>query len=393
MSAKQLWRSYSIMLFLLAVGLLIVHIESARVRDVIALRQRAQQSTTADARSLRAQAPKVIPRASVHFGIIVETADGKRLKSVAADQAFNPASVTKIATAYFALQSRGKSFRFKTSARTGATVDKKHRVLNGDIYIDGDDPTFGDDAAASLAKQLRHRGIRKVNGRLIVCTSFTYNRQGPARSGIELGKALKRNGVHVVSGTAVSTMPAPVTVLASVNSASLRSVLKYMLCHSDNYLADRLGRSLGGPKALRAFLVRNGLKETEVSFSTNSGLGVNRMTPDAAMKILRQFEAESRKQKLRLSDLLPVAGVDPGTLRRRYGGSAARGAVIAKTGTLTETDGGASALVGVMRTRNGGVLYFVCFGVDGNPYGFKTDEDALVLRFQYRYGGPKKFAY
>ena len=39
---------------------------------------------------------------------------------------------------------------------------------------------------------------------------------------------------------------------------------------------------------------------------------------------------------------MPVAGVDPGTLEDRYTDALTRGSVVAKTGTLISTDGGAS---------------------------------------------------
>ena len=63
------------------------------------------------------------------------------------------------------------------------------------------------------------------------------------------------------------------------------------------------------------------------------------------MKILRALRSELLKNRLSPSDIMPVAGVDPGTLEDRFTGPVWQASVIAKTGTLVRTDGGASSLV------------------------------------------------
>lgn len=90
---------------------------------------------------------------------------------------------------------------------------------------------------------------------------------------------------------------------------------------------------------------------------------------------------------------MPVAGIDPGTLKRRFTSDVARGSVVGKTGTLGRTDGGASALVGEMRTKSGETLLFVIFHRRGSVYGFRQQQDALVGSIQWARGGPAPFAY
>jgi D-alanyl-D-alanine carboxypeptidase len=99
-----------------------------------------------------------------------------------------------------------------------------------------------------------------------------------------------------------------------------------------------------------------------------------------------------QRQHLTLSDILPVAGIDPGTLEDRFTG-AWQGSVIAKTGTLVRTDGGASSLVGQMRTASGGVLLFVIMNERGNVLRFRSNQDYLVMQVQNSRGGPKPFNY
>jgi hypothetical protein len=67
--------------------------------------------------------------------------------------------------------------------------------------------------------------------------------------------------------------------------------------------------------------------------------------------------------------------------------------VIAKTGTLVRTDGGASALVGQMNTKSGRVVLFVIFNQRGNVNSFRGNQDAIVTAIQSAYGGAAPFAY
>jgi D-alanyl-D-alanine carboxypeptidase/D-alanyl-D-alanine-endopeptidase (penicillin-binding protein 4) len=171
-------------------------------------------------------------------------------------------------------------------------------------------------------------------------------------------------------------------------------VLKVLLCYSNNFMAERIGDTLGGPQGLQRFLTSTiGINPAEVSLSSTSGLGINRVTPRAMMKIYRALRDELMQHQLSPSDILPVAGVDPGTLQKRYTSGASRGSVIGKTGTLGRTDGGASALVGQMRTRSGETLLFVIFNRHGNVGRFRQNQDVLVTEIQNARGGPAPFAY
>jgi hypothetical protein len=90
---------------------------------------------------------------------------------------------------------------------------------------------------------------------------------------------------------------------------------------------------------------------------------------------------------------MPVAGIDPGTLEDRFTGPAWQGSVIAKTGTLVRTDGGASSLVGQMKTANGDVLLFVIMNQRGSVLRFRQNQDYLVMQVQNSRGGPRPFNY
>lgn len=139
--------------------------------------------------------------------------------------------------------------------------------------------------------------------------------------------------------------------------------------------------------------VRLGIPAEELQLASLSGLGVNRVTPRAMMKVLRGLRAELLKNKLSPSDIMPVAGIDPGTLEDRFTGPAWQGSVIAKTGTLIRTDGGASSLVGQMRTARGDVLLFVIMNQRGSVLRFRQNQDLLVMQIQNSRGGPRAFKY
>jgi D-alanyl-D-alanine carboxypeptidase/D-alanyl-D-alanine-endopeptidase (penicillin-binding protein 4) len=151
---------------------------------------------------------------------------------------------------------------------------------------------------------------------------------------------------------------------------------------------------MGGPQGIEHFLERElGLPAAEVRLSSASGLGVNRLTPRQMLRVYRALLDELHENNLKAADILPVAGVDPGTLQKRYADKPGRGSIIAKTGTLPRTDAGASALVGQMRTREGETLLFVIFNQRGSVVRFRAAQDALVAEIQSRLGGPVPFTY
>ena len=159
-------------------------------------------------------------------------------------------------------------------------------------------------------------------------------------------------------------------------------------------MAERIGDSLGGKESvMRQLVAMLGIPPAEIELASLSGLGVNRVTPHAMMKIFRGLRAELQKNKLSPADIMPVAGIDPGTLEDRFRSPAWQGSVIAKTGTLVRTDGGASSLVGQMRTADGGTLLFVIMNQHGNVLRFRSNQDYLVMQVQNSRGGPKAFNY
>jgi serine-type D-Ala-D-Ala carboxypeptidase/endopeptidase (penicillin-binding protein 4) len=355
-------------------------------------------------------------------GVLIETLDGKIVASQSENEQFNPASTMKLATALVALRTLGPDHRFATGVWTDGTLDQATGVINGNLYISGRDPSFHYEHGVLLARELNKLGIKQVSGDLFVAPGFTMNFSGSAkRSGERLYDTLDstlrsaeatrawnyertllndREGlqnvpsVAVMGGVDVAPVASAAKLLLTQRSSKLVDILKVLLCYSNNFMAERIGEALGGPESVRQQLTAQlRLGPDDLKIASLSGLGVNRISPRVMMKIYRELRLELNKHGLSPSSIMPVAGVDPGTLEDRFTGIAWRGSVIAKTGTLVRTDGGASSLVGQMQAANGEVLLFVIMNQRGSVWRFRENQDYLVMLTQNSRGGPKPFAY
>ncbi len=355
-------------------------------------------------------------------GVLVETLDGQIVSSQAENDQFNPASTMKLATALVALKTLGPDHRFATAVWTDGQLDKTTGSLNGNLYISGRDPSFHYEHAVLLARELNTLGIKQVTGDLFVAPGFTMNFSSSAtRSGERLYDTLdstlrpavaiqawnyertllndrasleKVPSVAVMGGVGVAPVAPAAKLLLTQKSSKLVDILKVLLCYSNNFMADRIGESLGGPESVRQNLIATlRLGPEDLRIATLSGLGVNRISPRVMMKVYRALLAELQRHRLTPSSIMPVAGIDPGTLEDRFTGLPWRGSVIAKTGTLFRTDGGASSLVGQMRTANGETLLFVIMNQRGSVSRFRENQDYLVMLVQNTRGGPKAFDY
>ena len=355
-------------------------------------------------------------------GVLVEALDGRVVSSQAAFETFNPASAVKLATALAALEALGPAHRFNTGVWTDGTLDRDSGTINGNLYISGMDPSFHYEHAVMVARQLNSLGIREVAGDLVVSPGFTMNFDSSTRrSGEQMYDTLDSTlrttqairawtyersvlkdqaslqvnpSVAVLGDVVVSPVAPAARLLVTQRSSKLIDILKVLLCYSNNFMAQRLGDNLGGTESVRQRLIKRlGVSPADLRLASLSGLGVNRVTPQVMMKILRGLRTELRKNGLSLSDVMPVAGIDPGTMQDRFTGLPWKGSVIAKTGTLIRTDGGVSSLVGELRSANGEVLLFVIMNQRGSVWRFRENQDYFVMLIQNTRGGPKAFNY
>lgn len=350
-----------------------------------------------------------------YSGVLIESLDGNVVVESNAAAAFNPASNVKIATAYAVLKTFGPDFRFATSVYTDGAYEASTATLHGNVYVSGKDPVFGYEHAVTVAHELNRMGIRFVKGDLIVTDNFVMNYAGspmvagqtlfstldaakrtPAATRVWLnhlsysgryGKVQGVPGVTFTGSVYVQPIPSNLHLLFTHESTRIREIIKATLCYSNNFLSERLGDMLGGPYAVARMVHLNAnVQPMEFSIQTSSGLGINRVTPNAMMKLLRTLRSDLARYKMTFADIMPVAGVDKGTLEGRFDTDFSRGSVVGKTGTLGNTDGGVSALAGEMNTRNGKLL-FVIFNQRGSVARFRSFQNSFVSLVQGQFGG------
>ncbi|HKP14402.1 MAG TPA: D-alanyl-D-alanine carboxypeptidase, partial [Blastocatellia bacterium] len=169
--------------------------------------------------------------------------------------------------------------------------------------------------------------------------------------------------------------------------------LFYQNAHSSNAIAEVVGESVGGPQAVQSFLTKQvGLRDSDIYVGRTSGLEFNRITPRAALQVLRRLIGLLSNYSLKPEDVMAVGGVDSGTLRARFVTDAARGAVVAKTGTLVSLDNGVSTLVGIAYTKSGGPLLFAVLNSDGGVHSYRRLQDEFIERLIAEKGGPAPVA-
>ena len=331
----------------------------------------------------------------------VEMLDGAEVTTLAADGAINPASVVKVATTLWALEKLGPEYRFDTVVSRAGLVDEKQGLLKGDLLVRGaGDPDFHIENAFLTAARLNQAGIRSVRGAIRVNDRFWIGWEGgsermlkdPLSRTRQMAQRLRAaldprrwdSGTRrvwrefAVRYSLPLTHPPAVVVLGGADaidhdapderilfthrSKPLLDALRRFDCFSNNDI-ERLGASLGSAPDLARRLTEGWqLPIDAVRLETISGLGTNRMTPRLVVRLLRELKTTTERLGLSVESVLPVAGCDPGTLNHSFApltiGANAM-SVVAKTGTLTSTDGGTAVLAGFANTGRGDEIFCV----------------------------------
>lgn len=383
----------------------------------------------AAAKKTRRQAPRR-PQAPPAMVWHVETLDGRVLDSRSADQPINPASLVKVATSWWALEKLGPDHRFVTSFYARGTLDPARGLLKGDLIVRGaGDPDFQSENAFLVAQALNRMGIRKVTGSVVVDGTFWMgwengsqgtNPDAAARATQMAGRlrtALDprrwtrgtrsawmafagRNDVHrsplpgvqVIGGARFERAPSgATTLLFEHRSKPLAETLRRFNCFSNNDI-ERVAASIGPASELSVLLAdRLVAANAPVRIQTASGLGENRLSPRQIVAMLRGFREAASGVGLPVEHLLPVAGCDPGTVTGSFPRLAAppfATALVAKTGTLTATDGGITVLAGFLNTAEGEVVFCVAVPrAAGRIRLARHTEEAFVVDLLGRRGG------
>lgn len=308
-------------------------------------------------------------------GVYVEAQDGTVLVAQAADRAVHPASVSKIPTTLALLEKLGAEYRFETRFAGGGRV--KDGVLHGDLLVQGSgDPYFVDENAALVLLALRDAGLTRVGGDVVVGGPFLFNweTQGaaarleralaggispPAWAAVRAGlgaTGARAPGIAFAGATQASASGA--TPLVVHRSQPLVPLVKALNGFSNNIFAP-FAQAAGGIQAVEAIAKANVPAAYRDEIILGDGAGANprnRLSPRAAVAITRALQQRLETSGHTIADVLPVAGIDDGTLRHRLAGPGELGHVVGKTGTYG--DYGACSLAGALRTRDRGIVYF-----------------------------------
>jgi D-alanyl-D-alanine carboxypeptidase/D-alanyl-D-alanine-endopeptidase (penicillin-binding protein 4) len=327
-------------------------------------------------------------------GILVESLDGSKiLAEFNADVTFNPASVMKLATSFAALAHFGPDYRFQTSVYGDSELDAKKRSLLGSLYVQSDgNPVLGKKEASALSRSLVRRGLRRVEGNLVVIGPLSLDdRYAGLKSAEQLRRVLTRSGI-AIKGKTLHTADLPglesKVLYLKHTSDRLRDILWEQNAHSINETADRLGDLLGGSLVVQQFLIENcGLEPQEIYVDRPSGLEYNRMTARAAVKMIRALYLWLDDHEMRLQDIMPVAGLDEGTLYGRFRHPDVRGGVLGKTGTNPSKDGGVSTLAGLAYTRDHGPVLYAILNSRGSVNTYRRWQDSFLKDLIEENGG------
>ncbi|MDG5814414.1 D-alanyl-D-alanine carboxypeptidase/D-alanyl-D-alanine-endopeptidase [Chitinispirillales bacterium ANBcel5] len=160
------------------------------------------------------------------------------LVSVNSDSLFNPASVLKLLTSAAALDILGPSYRFSTRVFIDSTFYSDSGVVDGNIYIQGrGDPGLNAQRLWLFVQQLYHRGVRKINGDLIlddfyfdtVSVGPGYTNTLTSRAYSPLISSLSANfssvAIHKRSGQDIGS-PVIVDIFPRIDGVTIKSTAK-----------------------------------------------------------------------------------------------------------------------------------------------------------------------
>lgn len=339
-------------------------------------------------------------------GVYLRAEDGTVLAAVAAARAVHPASVSKVPTTLALLRALGPEHRFVTRLRASGPIEAG--TLDGTLVVDASgDPTLVVEHAVAMAARLRARGVRRVTGGLAVTgrlffdwrldpagRAFRLALGGPAPPDVLRRAALLAPGVGpgVVVGGTPSRRREDAAVLVEHRSPPLVRILKALNSYSNNVFHP-LADAAGGVERVEAVArsVVPAAWRDEIRLANGAGAGTtNRLSPRATVAIIDALARTLAEWKLDLTDVLPVAGRDVGTLASRLDDPPVVGAVVAKTGTYGSV--GACALAGVVRTRRWGRVTFAVLNHGVPVPEARRRQDALV-RALVAEAGAVPFAY
>ena len=251
-------------------------------------------------------------------GLLIESLDSHTVYAeLNSNVGFNPASIIKVATSFAALAKFGPEYHFETAFYSDGAINPKTHTLNGNlVLLSNGDPILATADVSRLVRDVVRAGITRITGNLVVSGPFTYGMFPTTDKATKgLAQLIRRAGIRFTETANSQTVRG--LKITSYVSPSLRDILFYQNAHSVNRIAERLGEAVGGPRAVEQFLIKDlDIAQTDISISHTSGLDFNRITPRATVQLFRELVFWLNLNNTQPQDVLPVAGLDAGTLQR-----------------------------------------------------------------------------
>jgi len=350
--------------------------------------------------------------------VVCDVATGGLVYTRHADCLVAPASCMKLLTAVAAMQFLGVDHQFVTEVT--AYGQQQGETLQGDLYFHFDDDPLME-SLLPVAKAVRQRGIRRVEGKVVLDLLRTdtlrahptaaswdipYNRlpillKGRPNIEKELRYLLPTLTSHFLENTASASTRHPKGELIYRHTTPLPKVLAPMLIHSSNIKADgllehltkvenrRFGVELTPSQWLRnqATLVMQASPGGWTAsshhldnFVLNDGSGLspdNRLTALFLVEVLNYAWERESMRRILLDEALatPAHPVRHGSLLGRMAAPLYRNKIFVKTGTLTTK--GVSSLAGYAQTASGRWLSFAIVNEDSPVAESRIFQDKL----------------
>lgn len=114
---------------------------------------------------------------SSHVGVYVrDLSTGEKIVTLNHNKPFIPASLQKLVTGAAALDILGRGYQFKTNVYLNGEFDRTDGTVHGNFYIvGGGDPGLTAERMWLFVQYIKHLGVRRVEGSLVLDNSFFAN--------------------------------------------------------------------------------------------------------------------------------------------------------------------------------------------------------------------------
>jgi D-alanyl-D-alanine carboxypeptidase/D-alanyl-D-alanine-endopeptidase (penicillin-binding protein 4) len=282
-----------------------------------------------------------------------------------------PASVSKLYTFDFALNTLGPNFRYTTDIYVNGTT----------LYINGGgDPHFVIENLRSIITQVES-DQHIILKNFVFSPNFYFNwKTTPSTIIPSMITSLKEDSgspidphftvsysshAYTGSGTEYQFQSAPLSIL-----------IKQINDYSTNIAADTLFIRSGGPTAFAAYMEKTyGVDFTTIRFTTGSGLSGNYTTCALTLRVMQHYAQTAQSLGINMDDLMSMPRIDPGVLENTLLSLATTSGIVAKSGYVDYHHNYA----GIAYTTNGPIYFAVFGGFTRLADGPKTEQ--LVENF------------